>query len=655
VEGTVVTNTGVVAWNQPTQTARASVSIAVGGVPGFAVLNGSAWHDANFDDARDSVERGLGGWAVDLYRNGQLMHTAPTDAAGDYRIIGIGPNDVSGDAYELRFRAPGAGANTAMLGLAASAFTNGMQRISNIIVRSGANLTGLNLPIDPNGVIYDSIARTPIAGATVTLLDASTTSPVPASCFNDAAQQGQVTLGSGYYKFDINFSDPACPSGGDYFIGVTTPPGSNYVAGYSQLIPATSNNTTIAFSVPTCRASANDAIPSTANFCEVQPSEFPPAASVPANSAATNYHVHVRLDGSQIPGTSQIFNNHIALDPQAGSFAISKTTPLLNVTRGQLVPYVITVNNVAGVLVTGVSIVDRLPAGFTYIAGSALLDGVQREPSVAAGTLSWNNVAIAGTEALTVRLLVAVGAGVSEGEYVNRAQVVIGTTGGALSGEARATVRVIPDATFDCTDVTGKVFNDANRNGLQDDGEDGLPGVRVVTARGLQATTDQYGRYHITCAVTPHESRGSNFVLKLDDRTLPSGFRMSTDQVQIKRVTRGKAMPFNFGASIHRVVGIDLSDAVFEPGTTQIRVQWRPRLNLLLEELHKTPAVLRLSYIADIEDAALVDRRVEAIKRQLTEAWKGANDSSVLTIEPEIFWRRGGPPKRLDVRVPGSK
>jgi uncharacterized repeat protein (TIGR01451 family) len=234
------------------------------------------------------------------------------------------------------------------------------------------------------------------------------------------------------------------------------------------------------------------------------------------------------------------------------------------------VPYVITVNNLAGLALADVSIVDRFPAGFSYVAGSALLDGLPTEPTVAGGELTWSGLVIAGTEVRTVKLLLAVGAGVSEGEYVNRAQVVHSVTGEPISGEATATVRVAPDPTFDCTDVTGKVFNDANRNGLQDDGEDGLPGVRVVTARGLQATTDPYGRYHITCAITPHEGRGSNFVLKLDDRTLPSGFRMSTDPVQIKRATRGKALRISFGASIHRVVGIDLSDPVFEPGTTEI-------------------------------------------------------------------------------------
>ena len=652
--GTVVTNTGVVAWNNPTQTASASVSVVVGSIPGFGLLNGSVWHDANFDDVKDSSERAMAGWIVELYRDNQLWQSVQTDANGSYRISGVEPNDLTGVRYELRFRAPGAGPNTAMLGRAVSPFTNGMQRITDIVVQSGANLQNLNLPIQPNGVVYNSMARTPVVGATLNLLNAGSASPLPAACFDDPAQQGQITLANGYYKFDLNFSDPACPSGGDYIIGVTAPPGTNYVAGYSQIIPPASNASTAAFSVPTCPGSVNDAIPGTALFCEVQPSEFAPAASVAPRSTGTNYYAHLRLDGSRIPGTSQIFNNHIPLDPQlAGSLAISKTTPLLNVTRGQQVPYTITINNIAGLMLTDVTIVDRMPAGFSYVKRSALLDGVQTEPSVAGNELRWSGLAIAGTQARTLKLLLIVGAGLTESEYVNRAQAVITLTGNAISGEATATVRVTADPTFDCTDVTGKVFNDANRNGIQDNGEKGLAGARVVTPTGLEATTDQYGRYHITCAITPYEGRGSNFVLKLDDRTLPSGYRMTTNQIQIQRATRGKGLQLNFGASVYRVVGIDLSDAVFEPGTTEIRIQWRPRLNTLLEELRKAPSVLRLSYIADTEDAALVDRRMEAIKRQLSK--DAASDSQTLTIEPEIFWRLGGPPKRPNVPVPGSK
>src|SRR6185295_11888809 len=111
----------------------------------------------------------------------------------------------------------------------------------------------------------------------------------------------------------------------------------------------------------------------------------------------------------------------------------------------------------------------------------------------------------------------------------------------------------------------------------------------------------------------------------------------------------------DFGASIHRVVAIDLSDSAFEPGTTDIRVQWKPRLDVLLEELRKAPSVLRLSYVADTEDAALVKKRVEVVQRQLTDAWKAAKGSYALTIEPEIFWRRGAPPKQSAVRVPEGR
>jgi uncharacterized repeat protein (TIGR01451 family) len=654
--GTTVTNTGAVYWNDPVQTANASVSIVVGGIPGVSVLAGAVWHDANFDDAQDVAERALAGWSVDLFRDGNLQHSALTDADGAWSIIGVAPNDTLNYQYELRFRAPGAGANTAPLGTASSPFTNALQRISDIVVPPDTTVANLNLPIDPNGVVYNSVSRTPVAGATLTLLNVGSGAPLPDGCFYDARQQGQVTLGDGYYKFDLNFSDAACPSGANYLVGVEAPAGTIYVAGYSQVIPPASDASTAAFSVPACPGSADDVIPGTTQFCEVQGSEFTPAASVPARSPGTVYHVHLTLDDSQVPGSAQIFNNHIPLDPELSSaISITKITPLRNVSRGQLVPYVITVSNTVTIPLTDVAIVDRFPAGFRYVEGSARIDGTAVEPVLAGRELTWGGLTVSGTAQHTLKLLLAVGAGVGEGEFVNRAQVVHGVTGNAMSGEATATVRVTPDPTFDCTDVTGKVFDDVNRNGHQEDGESGLPGVRVLTARGLAATTDQYGRYHITCAATPDERRGSNFVVKLDDRTLPSGFRLSGDHVQIRRATRGKALRFNFGASIHRVVGFELADAVFEPGSTEIRVQWRGRISLLVEELMKAPAVLRLSYLADVEDADLVDRRVESIQRQITEAWTAMNCCDRLTIEREIFWRLGGPPRRPNGRVPGGR
>jgi uncharacterized repeat protein (TIGR01451 family)/fimbrial isopeptide formation D2 family protein len=646
--GTTLTNTAVVTWNNPPQTVSASASVDIGGVPGVGSLNGTAWLDSNFNKTPDTGEPLLQGWTVTLFLNGVQIQSVLTDVNGVYRFASVQPTDGTSNRYEVRFTAPGAGPNTAKLGKADSAFTNSLQRITGIAVPSGSNLQNLNLPIGPNGVVYNSMTRAPIAGATLKMLRGSAT--LPATCFDDAAEQGQITQAGGYYRFDLNFSDPACSSGGSYLI-VVTAPGSNYVAGESLVIPPSSNAATASFSVSTCPTDALPAIP----YCEAQASEFAPPPSVLARSAGTQYYLNLTLDGTAVPGSSQIYNNHIPLDPQlAGAFSITKTTPSLNVTRGQLVPYTITINNAIGASLQGEQIVDRYPAGFRYVPKSARLDGLPAEPTVTGLQLVWNGLNF-GSSTRTIVLLLAVGAGVGEGEFVNRAQVIDGVTGKPLSGEATATVRVVPDQTFDCTDVYGKVFNDVNRNGVQDNGEEGLPGVRVVTATGLAAATDHYGRFHITCAITPNEDRGSNFALKLDDRTLPSGFRMSTDQVQIKRATRGKALKFDFGASIYRVVAIDLSDAVFEPGKTEIRIQWRPRINVLLEELRKAPSVLRLSYVADTEDAALVEQRVRAVKQQVTEAWSTKKDSYVLTVEPEVFWRLGGPPKRLDGRVPGNR
>ena len=642
--GTRVTNTGTVYWDNPVRQASASVSVDVGGIPGVGLVNGRVWHDSDFDNVFDANELPLANWDVELLLNGSVAHTARTAADGVYRMSGVEPNYATTDTYELRFRRPGAVTTTALLGQADSAFTNDLQRITDIVVMSGSNLQNLNLPIDPNGIVYDAISRAPIPGATVTL-SAPSGAVLPSSCFYDPNQQDQVTLADGYYKFDLNFADPACPSGGSYLLQVT-PPSTRYLPGISEIIPPLSSAATAAFVVPSCPASIDDAVPATAQYCEATPSEIQPPASVAPRTSGTNYYLHLTFDSNLVPGSSQIFNNHIPLDLDLDqSVTITKTTPTVNVVRGQLVPYVITVANGIAVNLTDVTVIDRFPAGFRYVEGSARLDGEPREPVAVGRELAWTGLDVTADRRHTLSLVLAVGSGVGEGEFVNRAQAMSALTGRALSGEASATVRIVPDPSLDCTDVIGKVFNDANRNGLQDEGEQGIPQVRLATARGLLATTDQFGRFHITCAITPHEGRGTNFVLKLDDRTLPSGFRASTENLQVQRATRGKALEFNFGASIHRVIGLDLADPVFEPGSTQIRELWLPRLELLMTELRAAPAVLRLSYLADVEDPQLVDARLKALREQIDTAWQATEGgpSYELEIEPDVFWRRGEP------------
>ena len=638
--GTRITNTGRVDWNMPAVWLESSASVDVGSVPGTATLTGKAWHDTNFDNLYDGGENPLAGWTVELYRSGTRLGATTTDASGGYSFVGVAPTTTA-DSYEVRFTAPGATATTAKLGLAHSQFstvpfTDSMQRISGITVSAGT-VPNLNLPIDPNGVVFDSITRSPIAGARLTMVQAGSTTEASSTCFDDPAQQNQVTLASGFYKFDLKAS---CV--GDYVIKVT-PPGSGYVAGPSRIIPPLTSETTPAFSVPSC---SPDAVPTTTN-CEAMATASAPDAAV--QPSQITHYLHLTL-GDPAAGDNQIYNNHIAVDRSiVAAFSISKTSALVNVSRGQLVPYTITINNTLGADLTGMSIVDTFPPGFKYVEGSSRVDGVAVEPAKTNRNLTWNNLQVANGAPLTIRLLFIVGSGVSEGDYVNRAQVFHPVLG-AASSEATATVRVIPDPNFDCTDVIGKVFDDVNRNGYQDAGEKGLPGVRVVSARGLLITTDDHGRFHVTCAVVPDENRGSNFILKVDDRTLPTGYRITTENPRVQRATRGKMMKFNFGAAINKIVRIDIANGVFEPDTTEMRIQWKPRMDLLMGELKKAPSILRLAYMAEVEDEKLVEARLKAMKQEIEGLWAQQSGAYELVIETEVFWRLGAPPSRSKLK-----
>ena len=615
VIGTTITNIGNVTWNAATQINSASVSIDVGGTPGFANINGNAWHDANFDNTIDVAERRLQSWSVEIYRNSVLVGSVLTDANGIYQINGLAPNDVSGDQYELRFRAPGAVATTATLGLTDSIFTNGQQIITNIVIGSGSNTQNLNLPIDPNGVVYDSVSRLPIVGATLTLMRSGI--PLPTGCFDDAAQQNQVTLVDGYYKFDINFSDPACAAGGDYVIRVA-PPASGYTGTPSLVIPPITDSATLAYSVSLC---SSDAItPAPAGFCEAQVSEFAPSLAIPPATVGTNHYLHLTLN-NPVPNDSQLFNNHVPLDPVITGTGVSltKTSPFVNVTRGQLVPYTITaVNNLGGTLADN-DIVDTIPPGFKYVNGSASLGGSKVEPVITGRELRWTTVSLPAGTPLVLKMILIVGTGVGEGEYVNQVYVYNNTLATIASEIARATVRVVPDPTFDCSDVVGKVFHDLNGNGYQDPGEPGLAGARVVTVQGLLIDTDKHGRYHITCAAVPNRDRGSNFILKLDTRSLPSGYRVTSENPRVLRLTRGKMGKINFGATIHRVVRLDISGAAFEPVKSTLRPEWRESVDDVVQQLKKGPSVLRLSYLGDAETNAMARARIKHVSKLLLD------------------------------------
>ncbi len=285
----------------------------------------------------------------------------------------------------------------------------------------------------------------------------------------------------------------------------------------------------------------------------------------------------------------------------SNGLTLTKTTPDDIVERGQTVPYTITVTNDNAFVVGPVDVVDTLPGHFLADPDSATLDGVSVAVDIKGLRITWGGVTLPASSTVTLEIDARVLNGARSGTHTNTVSVIDPGTGDVLVGPETADVRILPEAIFDCSDVIGKVFEDHNGNGYQDDptaGRDGgitdqtyygdgkggkggklgvapqpeptvergIPGVRLVSPDGTVITTDENGLFSVPCAALPAD-RGSNFILKLDERTLPTGFRPTTENPRVVRLTPGLMAEINFGASIGKVVRVDLNRAAFTTGT----------------------------------------------------------------------------------------
>jgi hypothetical protein len=220
-------------------------------------------------------------------------------------------------------------------------------------------------------------------------------------------------------------------------------------------------------------------------------------------------------------------------------------------------------------------------------------------------------------------------------------------------------VRIAPEAVFDCGDVIGKVFDDQNRDGYQNaprkadedrrratsnvDGriEPGIPAVRLVGVDGTIITTDQYGRFHVPCAMLP-DDRGSNFILKLDTRSLPAGFRMTTENPRVVRLTPGKMTEMNFGAAITKIVRVDLNRNAFVTngaGRASLSPALVAGIGKLLPQIANEAHNIRLAYHVPKDAGADQIRQarnlMRLVERHIRQEWRDVGQVK-LTVERTI-------------------
>jgi uncharacterized repeat protein (TIGR01451 family) len=322
--------------------------------------------------------------------------------------------------------------------------------------------------------------------------------------------------------------------------------------------------------------------------------------------------------------------------PGSGT-TLSKTASVTTVKRGERVPYVITAQNVR---ISPVRIVDIMPPGFAYDEASGKANGARVSPVINGRSLTFDGLTPDAKGSIRLELTLIATASAAVGDNVNQAQL-IDPASGEVVASARARVTLLEEAVFDCSDVIGKVFDDKNRNGYQDEGEPGLPGVRLATVRGLLVTTDPHGRFSIACADIPDAGIGSNFIVKLDVRTLPTGYLVTTENPRRVRLTRGKVVKLDFGAAINRLVKLDINDKVFEPGGTALKPKWQAGLDRLITALAAEPSSLRITYVG--EDRKLARARLKSIIREIEQRWDASGGGYRLPIETRVTGGKAAP------------
>jgi uncharacterized repeat protein (TIGR01451 family) len=252
------------------------------------------------------------------------------------------------------------------------------------------------------------------------------------------------------------------------------------------------------------------------------------------------------------PSAAEIDNVGVGFRAATTQLLVSLNASKAEARIGDMVMYSARVENIGSSTASGFTLSGLIPKFFGYIDGSARVVNASGATINYNGSLFANNLTLDAGEVVYIYYMTRVSAGAKKGTYTSYAEAFQDETiSTSLSNRASAKVEIsTDDPLFDDSLIFGTVFNDANGNGNRDEGERGLPGVRIMTVEGYIITTDSFGRYHLLDINGGDWGIGRNFIMKVDASSLPKGAKFTTPNPLLRRVTPGLPVRFDFGVSI---------------------------------------------------------------------------------------------------------
>jgi uncharacterized repeat protein (TIGR01451 family) len=340
--------------------------------------------------------------------------------------------------------------------------------------------------VDPYGLIFDSRTGTPINGARVRLIDATT--GMPAAVFGDD--------GVSVYPSEMLTGSQVTDAGGTVY---TLPAG---VFRFPLVAPGSYR---LAVDAP-----AGHAFPSTLSIADL------------AQTPGGPYRLSAGSFGAPFAAdTPPAVAVDVPLDAAATQLFIQKTTTTTVAAVGDFVQYQLSVENTSSnAAVANVHTVDTLPLGARYRAGSTRIgSAVAPDPEISADgrTLTFTSGALGPGQRLDIRYVVEITAGAHGKQLVNAARAI--GPDGLASNAAQATIQLREELFRNRAIVMGRVVEGDCASPTEQ--LTGVAGVRVYLEDGRYSVTDDEGKYHFE-DVAP----GSH-VVQMDTVTIPDTHQLA--------------------------------------------------------------------------------------------------------------------------------